>query len=152
MWWFAGIVGTVFVSAVSFVLGRVFSQSEAVLAEKRRFYEAFLRVCPHANDAYSDNATATWERIREVQAVLAMYAPYQVMLALSLYQQAFAEADAVLTDNSPQLHPAFKKAAKAQNDLILEMRRDALSWSAFGYWGKSRLPPDALEKAKQASL
>jgi len=155
MLWFFGAIGGLLISALSFLMGRMFAQSEAILDEKRRIYEEFLRACPKPNDAYAaaaeGNSDARFERMGEVQSVLALYAAPNVALAVKHYFEAFGEADGLLTETSPPRHPAFLKAAKAHNDLILEMRRDALSWSAFSYHGKSRLPADALEQARKST-
>ena len=88
------------------------------------------------------NATVTDERIKDWQALkgpLLLYAAPSVASALASYFSAFDEAAAQLSQDSPALHPSFKKLAHAHNDLILEMRRDALALSAFAYRGKSRL-------------
>jgi hypothetical protein len=150
--WFGGIVLTV----LGFILGRVFSQSETILSEKRRIYEEFLRNSPSAQDAYGAAESGLMgeklEKLRDLQGPLSLYASPNVMLALSLYLQRLDAAASELRADSPALHPLFKAAAKAHNDLILEMRRDALALSAFAYVGKSRLPADALEKAKQNML
>ena len=152
MIWLGGLLLT----AIGFIFGRVSNQSEAVLAEKRRVYEAFLQGTPSPEDAYDEltdeQLVERSKRFREVQGPLLLYASPSVSLALAIYLQAFHEADTELTKSSPELHSAYKKAAKAQNDLILEMRRDALGWSVFGFRGESRLPKDALENAKKASL
>lgn len=135
---------------------RIFSQSEVILADKRRVYEAFLSKCFLPNDAYvnlaPDLQVERHKVLSEVHGPLLLYASQNVIFALSLYIQKFEEAEKVLSPDSEPLHPAFREAAKAHNDLILEMRRDALAWSAFAYRGKTRLPADTLEKAKGMPL
>ena len=144
------------VAVLSFVFGRVFSQSEAILTDKRRVYEEFLRNCPDPNEAYEDDTSESvalrMVRLKATKGPLIMYASPSVLLALSRYLELFEHASEELNSSSVALHPTFKALAKAQNDLILEMRRDSFAWSAFGYHGKSRLPIDALEKAKAKSL
>jgi hypothetical protein len=150
--WLGGVILTV----LGFVFGKVFNQSESILAEKRRVYEEFLRKCPSPGDVFLKLSPEGIEeqglQIAELKAPLLLYASQNVILAISEYLNTLASAQAVLTTNSDRMHPAFKKAAKAQNDIILEMRRDALAWSAFAYTGKSRLPDDALARAKSNTL
>jgi hypothetical protein len=152
MIWFGGLVLTI----LGFIFGRIFSQSEAILADKRRVYEEFLRNCPDPNEAYEDDTPASValriERLKATKGPLIMYASPTVVLALGHYLQLFEHASGELNSSSAALHPTFKTLAKAQNDLILEMRRDGFAWSAFGYHGRSRLPIDVLEKAKANAL
>jgi hypothetical protein len=130
----------------------VFSQSETILSDKRRVYEDFLRSCPAPNDAYRTVTDEILEerakRFQQVQGPLLLYAAPSVVVALNLYLEAFGKSDAELNEESPALHPLFREAAKAQNDLILEMRRDALAWSAFAYTGATRLPKNAIDSIK----
>jgi len=144
------------IAMVSFVLGRIFAQSEAVLAEKRRVYEEFLKICPQPNDVYLEwNIQLEQERfgsMRVMQGPFLLYAAPSVQFAMSRYMLLFDEVDQELGPDTPPLHPRYKELAKAQNDLILEMSRDALGWSVFGFKGKSRLPADALEQAKRNTL
>lgn len=150
--WLAGLVTGV----LGFILGRVFSQSEAILADKRRVYEEFLRNCPDPNEAYEEETAESvalrMSRLKATKGPLMMYASPNVGLALGIYLETFERASRVLHPSSGALHPAFKELAKAQNDLILEMRRDGLAWSMFSYHGKSRLPKDALESARTKAL
>ena len=152
MIWLGGFLLTI----LGAVFGRIFSQSEVVLAEKRRVYETFLVECPSPTEAYIDWTEEVeadrQKRLSKVQGPLLLYGSVTVALAFGIYLERFGEADQLLTSQSPALHPAYKALAKAQNDMVLEMRRDALGWSFFGYFGKSRLPDNALESAKQKNL
>lgn len=137
-------IGGFILTLIGFVMGRAVSESEKVLAEKRRVYESFLTQCPVPNEAYdsADDETvkSRSDRLHRAQGALLLYASPSVAVALSIYLNKFHEADIVLGPDSPALHEKYKELAKAHNDLILEMRRDALAWSAFGHRGKSRLP------------
>ena len=151
MSWFSGIVLTV----LGFLLGRVFNQSETILADKRRVYEEFLRNCPVPNDAYK-NWTPSLEsdrlrKLHDVHGPFSLYASPTVAQALVIYMGVFAEADHELSEDSLPLHPKFKVAAKAHNDLILEMRRDVLAWSVFAYRGKSRLQLNSAPDGENGS-
>lgn len=149
-------LGGLFLAALSFLFGRMFSQSEAVLAEKRRIYEEFLVVCPHPNWAYQewtpDRESELAELMQSNYGKLCLYASSDVMFALQRYLELLLKADTALGPTSAPGALEYKASAKAHNDLILEMRRDALSWSMFGYSGKSRLPKDRLEAAKASTL
>ncbi len=68
-----------------------------------------------------------------------LYASHPVLITYDAYVQKFSLADAILSPHDPPLHPAYREAAKSYNDLVLEMRRDALAWSVFGYRGPSRV-------------
>jgi len=149
-------VGSIILPLLTFIAGRAVSESEKVLGEKRRVYEAFLVACPRPNDAYenssSDLLVSRNLAVGEIFPSLLLYAAPTVAVAANRYLESFADANEELVGSTQALHPAFKKAAQAHNDLILEMRRDALAWSAFGYRGESRLPKNWLEEAKRNSL
>ncbi|MFQ6547562.1 hypothetical protein AADZ90_006355 [Aestuariibius sp. 2305UL40-4] len=129
---------------LGFLFGRIFAQSEAILAEKRRVYEAFLVDGPAPNDADSEwSEDIDRERQTQIKRVvnpMLLYASPPVAQAVSVYLEKFHEADAELGPSSPALHPTYVELAKSHNDVALEMSRDALGWSVFGYRGKSRVP------------
>jgi hypothetical protein len=144
--WFGGLILTV----VGFIFGRVFNQSEQILSDKRRAYEAFLDACPAPNDAYG-NWGAEKGAVRDLEKArgrISLYGSQNVMLAVRRYLEIFSEVNPILAKESVPLHPMFLKLAQAQNDVILEMRRDALAWSAFAYRGKSRIQVEVLEKSR----
>lgn len=149
-------LGGLLLSAIAFLLGRHISETEKILAEKRRIYEEFLRRCPEPNEAYADlNEEEEAERVKtfaHLHPLISLYASPNVALAVGRYYQLFDEANRVLSPDSPPLHEAFRTAAKAHNDVILEMRRDAFAWSIFGHRAPSRLPTDAFEDARKRNL
>ncbi|NRP91622.1 MULTISPECIES: hypothetical protein [unclassified Aliiroseovarius] len=114
------------------------------MADKRRVYEAFLETYPSPNEAYLEWSQEVeldrLERMSRANAPMMLYAGKDVLRAVSIYSEKFASADEQLSPDSPALHPIYKELAKAHNDIALEMRRDALAWSVFGYRGQSRLP------------
>jgi hypothetical protein len=144
--WLGGLLPTI----LGFIFGRVFSQSEAILADKHRVYEEFLRVCYVPNDAYEEIAEERIAAFKAIQGPFLLYAAQHTTLALNHYLIKFDKAQQVLPHEERPLHPVYVELAKAHNDLILEMRRDGVAFSAFAYTGKSRLPADALEQAKRA--
>ena len=131
-------------SVVSFLCGRAIAESERILVDKRRVYEHFLSNCPVPNDLFSDEPsdapTDSNSRMLSAFPVLLLYAAPNVVLAAQLYLDKLVAASNAIAPHSEALHPAFREAAKAHNDLILEMRRDAFAWSAFGHRQPSRLP------------
>ena len=149
-------LGALVLSAFTFLIGRSMSESEKILAEKRRVYEDFLRNCPVPNDAYDSlSEQELIERSRTISrlfSVVALYGSPAVVIAIGRYIEEFGNADQKLDRSCPPLHEAYRKVAKAHNDVILEMSRDAMAWSMFGYKGPSRLPKDALENAKRNNL
>ncbi|WP_211659382.1 hypothetical protein [Paracoccus indicus] len=71
---------------------------------------------------------------------LLFYADKSVTVAWGVLYQKYREAHTQLSPDSPALAPEYKALATAQNDLVLEMRRDAFRWSIFNYSGKTRIP------------
>lgn len=148
-------VGGLLLSVSTFILGKNFAETERILADKRRIYEEFLRILPRPNEAYivtDQDMIAIQHRIEAAFPTLLFYASPAVTFAVSEYLVAFEAAAEVLTPDSPPMHESYRRAAKSHNDIILEMRRDAFSWSFFAHRGKSRLPQDALERARENSL
>jgi hypothetical protein len=133
----SGIIGV-----FGFLLGKIFSESEKILADKRRVYETYLTQIPNPSSAFGiENDTQlidSWRKANFYLPVLLLYASPSVSLAVTRYQRAHAVAAEKLTLASDPLSGHFKDAARAQNDLILEMRRDAFAWSVFGYRGPPR--------------
>ncbi|WP_299208625.1 hypothetical protein [uncultured Tateyamaria sp.] len=131
MEWVFGLVASIF----AFWFGRIASQSEKVLDHKKRVYEDFLEKCPTAQDAYGlseEQLITAIAYFDKKLGVLSLYAQPAVLIAARNYFAEFAKAADALDLNSPPLHDAFQAAAAAYNDLVYEMRRDAMSWSIFG--------------------
>ena len=126
-------LGGLTVAIMGFIAGRVFSESEKILSEKRRIYEEFLRVCPEPTVAYDDDAEVQFltDELLRIKSVLMLYASSEVLLALQAYTEEYGRAASILNSGSPALHPACKKLAQSHNRLIKEMRVDGLAWSVF---------------------
>lgn len=137
-------IGSIIVAALGFMLGRFYSESERILAEKRKYYLEFLSALPPLQDTY--NNTTEEEFIETLRPAmeripsLLFYADKSVAIAWSALYQKYFEANAKLSPSSPPLALEYKALATAQNNLVLEMRRDAFRWSVFNYSGKSRVP------------
>lgn len=145
-------IGSLILAALGYILGRLYAESERILSEKRKHYLEFLSALPPLNDTYNDTTEeefiATLRPAMERLPSLLFYANKSVVLAWGVLQQKYHEAHAGLSPDSPPLAPEYKALAIAQNNLVLEMRRDAFRWSIFNYSGKSRVPenldiPDA---------
>lgn len=149
-------LGGLILAALGFLLGRVVRQSEAILSEKRRVYEAFIANCFFPNQAFEDwspeMAAEQLKTLHEASWPLLLFASANVVVALERYIKVFSEAQEILSPDDPPLHPAFQKAARAHNDLILEMRRDILAFSIYAHQGKSRIPVDTLKQMERASI
>lgn len=144
-------IGSLIIASLGFFIGRFYAESERILAEKRQYYLEFLKALPPLQDTYKgiDNAEfmTTLRPAMERVPSLLFYADKSVAVASGVLLQRYEEANAALTPSSPPLAPEFTALAKAQNDLVLEMRRDAFRWSIFNYSGKSRVPsvtPDQI--------
>ncbi|MBF9052388.1 hypothetical protein GTA62_20560 [Roseobacter sp. HKCCD9010] len=135
--------GSVAMAALGFLLGRFYAESERILSEKRKTYLEFLNELPPLNDTYLDATEEEFlESLRpaiERFPKLMFYADKSVLMAWGVLQQRYMEAHAALTPDSPALAPEYQALATAQNDLVLEMRRDAFRWSIFNYSGKTRV-------------
>jgi len=137
-------IGGLILTALGFIIGRFYAESERILSEKRKHYLDFLSALPPLNDTYNgtteEEFVATLRPAMERLPSLLFYADNSVMMAWGVLQQKYFEAHARLSPDSPPLAPEYKALATAQNDLVLEMRRDAFRWSIFNYNGKTRVP------------
>jgi hypothetical protein len=142
------LFGSVIMATIGFIFGRLYAESERILAEKRKVYLEFLSALPPLQDMCLDRTkeeySAAMRPAIERLPSLLFYADKSVLIACGILQQNYDEAHTQLTTESPALDPAYKDLSRAQNDLVLEMRRDAFRWSLFNYSGKTRTP-DNLE-------
>lgn len=140
--------GGLIMGSIGFLIGRFYAESERILSEKRKTYVDFLSELPPLNDMYLDTTDEelliALRPAMEHLPSLIFYADANVVMAWDVLHQRYFEAHDALTPKSPPLDPAYKALATAQNDLVLEMRRDAFRFSIFNYSGKSRVP-EALE-------
>ncbi len=131
-------------TTLGFITGRFYAESERILSEKRKHYLEFLSSLPPLDDTYDDTTEeefiATLRPAMERLPSLLFYADKSVTVAWGVLYQKYREAHTQLSPDSPALAPEYKALATAQNDLVLEMRRDAFRWSIFNYSGKTRIP------------
>ncbi len=137
-------IGSIIIATLGFLLGRFYAESERILEEKRKYYLEFLSALPPLQDTYKDTNDAefiaTLRPATERVPSLLFYADKSVVMAWGILYRKYLEANIKLTPRSPPLAPEYMALAKAQNDLVLEMRRDAFRWSVFNYSGISRVP------------
>jgi hypothetical protein len=137
-------IGSLILASLGFIVGRFYAESERILSQKRTHYLEFLRVLPPLQDTMKD--TTEEEFLNTLRPAmnyvpgLMFYADKKVMIAWNVLYRKYLEANDSLSFDSPALDPAYTGLAKAQNDLIMEMRRDAFQWSVFNHTGKSRVP------------
>ena len=140
-------IGTAIIAILSYIMGRVFSQSEAILSEKRRVYELFLTEGPVPNDIFqgiSDKSDDMLQsRMKATFGPLLLFGSPLVIESARLYIDAFNSAVLEPDLGGDRRLAKRDEVNKAHNDLILAMQKDALGWSAFGFKGKTR-----VEKAK----
>lgn len=138
-------IGSLLLAAFSFFIGRVYSETQTIMAEKRKQYLEFLSLLPPLQDTYNDMTEQELMTRLEPAIInlpsLMFYADTSVLAAWEVFHEKYLEAHEQLTPHSPPLAPPYQALSKAQNDLILEMRRDSFRGSIFSYRGKSRVPP-----------
>lgn len=135
--------GSVALAAFSFLLGRFYAESERILSEKRKLYSEFLNVLPALQRVYDDTNEQEFDELlrptMERIPGLLFYADKSVIMAFNAMLQNYHTANVNLSTRSPPLAAEYKALAKAQNDLILEMRRDSFRFSIFNFRGASRV-------------
>lgn len=124
-------------SVISFMFGKIFSQSENILDRKREAYGAFLRFCPAPNEAHSNNEMDATQFQREI-GILTVYASPEVLKNSSSYFSSFAEAQEQLSGIQTAGHPAFIRVMTEYNRMVWAMRTDAMAWSIFAPNKKGR--------------
>ena len=87
-------LGTLALSIVSFVLGRIYAESERILAEKRRVYERFLLALPAPMAAYDDvpDEANLLAQAQELMPAFLLYASGGAAQAVTVYYNKFQRA------------------------------------------------------------
>ncbi|WP_417267951.1 hypothetical protein [Celeribacter baekdonensis] len=124
-------------SVVSFVFGKIFSQSENILDRKREAYKAFLRFCPAPNEAHSEDMILHTDFQREI-GILTVYASMDVLKFAGEYFNKFADAQETLVNVEEAGHPIFIDLMTSYNRMVWAMRNDAMTWSIFAPAKKAR--------------
>lgn len=133
-------LGEISIAIVSFVAGRVFVQSEAVLVQKKRTYQEYLDVCLTAHDAYKQTAANDEKAEPPVidldvirpKGEFFLYASQEVIILAGQHVETLAAAYSEIDESTEALHPAFTKSVQAYNRMLVAMRRDVMGWSLQG--------------------
>ncbi|WP_375550940.1 hypothetical protein [Rhodophyticola porphyridii] len=142
-------VGGLLVSALGFLFGRMFAQSERILDIKRDTYRSFLERCPAPNEAHFETTLSEAEVQREI-GLMSIYASPEVIKFVGEYFAQFAQSQPLLLNVDQAGHPEFFKVMTSYNRMIWAMRHDALAWSAFAPDRRKReykpsVPPNSGE-------
>jgi hypothetical protein len=124
--WGVGVLFTI----VGFLVGKIFSQTEQVIEQKRRVYEKFLEVCPAPNEAHTDRQFEAVDFQRQM-GVLTLYASRDSLQFAAEYFQVFADAQSLLVNVHTPGHPKFIEVMTAYNRMVWSMRTDVMAWSSF---------------------
>ncbi len=131
-------LGGVLVSIFTFFLGKSYTQTENVIAEKRRVYAEFIKVCPGPNEAHSEVDLISVE-LQRFLGILTIYGSPDVIKFAGEYFNQFSIAQPELQGIEHAGHTAFLKLMTCYNRMIWEMRKDALMWSFFAPTGESKV-------------
>jgi hypothetical protein len=133
-------LGEVSIAVVSFITGKLFVQSEAVLAQKKKIYQEYLDVCLTAHDAYKqsaenpekdDQVIVDLEKIRP-KGEFFLYASQEIIILAGLHVETLSKAYGEIDETTEALHPAFTTSIQAYNRMLIAMRRDVMGWSFQG--------------------
>ena len=141
-------------AAIPVLLGLVFYGYQRALDRKQEFrrerravYSSFLKTCPSPLDVYryEDEVLQDFDKSHnEAGGAMLMYASAKVTMVLAEYFLTFLEVQRLFSERNAvhslqQLDPDFIRVGKLHNDLMLELRRDALGGSVEGFRGKRGL-------------
>ncbi|MEP3034400.1 MAG: hypothetical protein ABJO67_08655, partial [Pseudoruegeria sp.] len=114
-------VGGILLSLATFLLGKIYAQTEIILDRKRDAYREFLSQCPCPNEAHTEVAQDYMGFQRNL-GVLTIYGSKESLECAGKYFTEFASAQEVLIHVETAGHPAFIKLMTCYNKMIWEMR------------------------------
>jgi hypothetical protein len=132
--------GGLLIAAASFLIGKLYFQSESILLKKKEIYQEHLDACATAHEAYkqaghdkevSQKWLAHLESIRP-RGEFFLYASQEVIILSGQHIDTLSAAFAEIDQSTEALHPAFKDSIQAYNRMLIAMRRDVLGWSIQG--------------------
>lgn len=142
--------GELFIAAASFLIGKLYFQSESILLKKKEIYQEYLDACTTAHEAYkeaghdqeaSDESLTHLEKVRP-RGEFFLYASQEVIILAGLHIETLSAAFTEIDQSTEALHPAFKASIQAYNRMLIAMRRDVLGWSIQGiserFFGSAR--------------
>jgi hypothetical protein len=138
-------LGEISIAVVSFIAGRLFVQSEAVLTQKKKVYQDYLDVCLTAHEAYKQTATesgAADQVVVDLESIrpkgeFFLYASQEVIILAGRHIDTLTSAYTEIDQSTEALHPAFTHSIQAYNRMLVAMRRDVLGWSIQGIMEKA---------------
>ncbi|WP_342078005.1 hypothetical protein [Yoonia sp. SS1-5] len=129
------IVGGLLLSGLTFVIGKMLSQSEKVIEQKKEVYREFLAICPTANDAATTESAELERKISEIVfpaiGLLSIYASHDVLMRCKTYFDTLDIASKSGQSGDFGSAPKFADAAHAYNLMLYDMRRDVMAWTLF---------------------
>lgn len=144
------LIGTLILTAIGFLLGRFYSETERILSEKRKFYVEYLNSLPRIEVSFRDISKEDFaqllEPINSLFPKLSFYADKHVMKAYQNFFHSLWHAHLALSPDSPPDAPEHLALIRASNDLVHQMRRDAFRWSLFRYKRRRMMEPVPLPK------
>lgn len=133
-------LGEISIAIVSFIAGRLFVQSEAVLLQKKKVYQEYLDNCLTAQEAYkqvADTDALPSDHVIDLENIrprgeFFLYASQEVIVLAGQHVETLGAAFTKIDRSTEALHPAFTNSAHAYNRMLKAMRKDVLGWSIQG--------------------
>lgn len=139
-------LGSVSILALlSFLLGKLWSSSEAVFVKRQVAYEEFLKRCPHTTEVHSGHLlevnSKVIESVREAVAAVTLYASPQVERAVTEYMFLLGFILGMAREDVEEFRSRANQADSAYTAMLLAMKSDALGLTIFGIRNRLRLRP-----------
>jgi hypothetical protein len=134
-------IGAIPVFAVAgFLLGKLWSSSEAVFANRQRAYAHFTRKCVHPTEILvrddEEFHAGLMPEMRDAAAEFQLYASPKAQTLVGEYMGRLGSLLAELAEtektDASQAAAAFEETNEVYIELGKQMRRDALGWTVFG--------------------
>ena len=145
------VIGSFLLTALGFIIGKMTSETEKILSEKRSFYLDYLSVIPDFEKVHKFNSEEKLDELtREIKDrfnKLVFYADERVLLAYENFYLSLYEARNISGLDEKDLSKKYDSLVRSKNDLVHQMRRDAFRWSVFGYRKRQMMQPVAKSKS-----
>ena len=124
------------VAAISFLIGKLWSSSEAVFEKRQAAYEGFLKLCPHSTEVLAQLVTELNDdlmvKIREAYSAAALYASPQVEKLMTNYLVALGDLIGSHDGDWDRAEAHALNADAVYSSMLEAMRRDSLGYTWFG--------------------
>lgn len=129
-------VGTIcVVTILSFALGRFWSISEQIFINRQKAYSDFLKKAVIPSELFvlnDDELKKMVAELKEAGAAFSLYASDKANFLVGKYLGKISSIMVTTDQDEPeQIFVAFEEAEKLREQLIEQMRRDALGFSWF---------------------